>query len=558
MLASLVAHLLAVSGADLSAPELKASAGYEFRLKPVPQVLSQLRKETGLEIKVDPRLADRRLTALVTDQPRREFMTRMAEVLGAQWVGLRLTQREDVALYEKNVVGKNLAASKKLLLADFLALIKESDRSFSSIRDEISRTEKVINDLRRDRPSGWGDQFTAGQRRIDKLKAFERSPGLYSFMRLARNWPETTWHQMVAGKRFGAWLAQEGLAGGKWFWIVGDPVSGRVSTSDSGAEGAIDSFDWPDESSIRVLPAGPGKGITREFRGRDGSWRDIPFSPGDLDVLETAHRELGIDTVSEGLLTRGLSNDLASQPIKNVLSGLTELARRNAAELRLEGNWITYVPKAAAIERLTSCDIDLLQAVERGGANDLPSLVKFITDMNGMTRSRYRNFRVQAELGQLIDDVELFDFLSMLTANQLADASRGKAIPYVALSPMAKNLFRQFAVEGLRSSRSAPEFAQSPAAWDSMYFYLERYLQSIFSREVGQGKTIRGGINDGVLQGATPDRSAYQVELNFFFGVDFANSAKRTTKMGTMIPPPYKADPNAKPPEHHEGHGPGI
>jgi len=229
MLASLVAHLLAVSGADLSAPELKASAGYEFRLKPVPQVLSQLRKETGLEIKVDPRLADRRLTALVTDQPRREFMTRMAEVLGAQWVGLRLTQREDVALYEKNVVGKNLAASKKLLLADFLALIKESDRSFSSIRDEISRTEKVINDLRRDRPSGWGDQFTAGQRRIDKLKAFERSPGLYSFMRLARDWPETTWHQMVAGKRFGAWLAQEGLAGGKWFWIVGDPAQGFLA-----------------------------------------------------------------------------------------------------------------------------------------------------------------------------------------------------------------------------------------------------------------------------------------------------------------------------------------
>lgn len=558
MLASLLAHLVAFSGSDLSAPELKASAGYEFRLKPVHQVLAQLRRETGLEITVDPRLADRRLTALVTNQPRREFMTRMAEVLGAQWVGLRLTQREDLAQYEKNVVSKNLAASKKLLLADFLALFKESDRSFSAIRDEISRTEQVINDLRRDRPSGWGDRFTAAQRRIDKLKAFERSPGLYSFLRLARDWPEATWQQMVAGKRFGAWLAQEGPAGGKWFWIVGDPVRGRILTSDSGAEGAIDSFDWPDESPIRVLPVGPGKGIAREFRGRDGSWRDIPFSPGDLDVLDTVHRELGIDTISEGLLTRGLSTDLASQPIKNVLTGLTELAKRNAAELRLEGNWITYVPRATAIERLTSCDIELLQAVERGGANDLPSLVKFIADMNGMTRSRFRNFRVQADLGQLINDVELFDFLSMLTAGQLDDASRGKAIPYVALNQMAKNLFRQFAVEGLRSSTSAPDFAQSPAAWTSMYFYLERYLQPMFSREVGQGKTIRGGINDGVLQGANPDRPAYQVELNFFFGVDFANSSKRTTKMGTMMPPPYKADPNAKPPEHHEGHGPGI
>lgn len=547
--------------ADLNAPELKLSAGYEFRMTPLPAVFAQLRKETGLEISLDPKLSKRRLTAFVTNQPRNQFMLRMAEVLGARWTGLRMVQREELAKFERDVIEKNLAASNKLMLAELLAMQKESDRPYAEILNELIRTEQTIGDLRRDRPEGWGDRFTKLSRRAEVLRPFKDAPNFYGYLRVTRDWPASTWQQAVEGKRFSAWIPQEGLAGGTWVSLFGDPRDGNVYFADRSHAPVIDAFDWPKIERPRVLTQGFGAGIKREFRAKDASWRTYPFQPGDIDILERVHKDFGVDVVMEGLLTRGLYYRLQQSTTKEALEGLTKIARSGAEEIRLDGDWITYVPTDSELRRLYDCNPDLLAAVEKTGANELQPLVQFIRNIEAPAFNRFLYQRAEVSLLSIFDSIALFDFLAMLTPSQFSEVSKGRAISYTALAPMAKNLFREFAMTGSRSSKSSVDMDKSllldPSSWDKMYFYFERYMEPSFRRDVGDGKTIKGNVNDGVGQGG--EKPTYQVELNFYFGVDFATSAKRTVTMETFVPPPpNKPDPNAKPPVNHEGHGPGL
>ncbi|MBL8061341.1 MAG: hypothetical protein JNK63_11605 [Chthonomonas sp.] len=560
----IIAALLATHSwaADLNAPELKLSAGYEFRMTPVPVVFAQLRKETGLEISLDPKLSKRRITALVTNQPRNQFMLRMADVLGAKWMGLRMVQRDELAKFDKDVIEKNLAASKKLMLADLFAMQKESDRPYSEILNEHKLTEQAMSDLRRDRPEGWGDRFTKLSRRVQVLSPFAYAPSLYGFLRVTRDLPAATWQQMVEGRRISAWVPQEGLAGGKWETLFGDPTSGNAYFSGRPHTPVIDAFDWPKTERPRSLPLGFGTSITREFKAKDESWRTYPLQPGDLDVLERVHRDFGVDVVMEGLLTRDLYYRLSPSTTRDALNGLTKIARAGHEEMRLDGDWITYVPPRAEVKRLYQFDPDVLAMVEKSGANELAPLVKLMGSVTGPAFLDFLYHRAEVSILPLLDSIELFDFLGMLTPAQLNEVARGRAISYTALSPMAKNLFREFAVTGEKSSKGSAELDKDllldPFGWDKMYFYFERFMEPSFRRPIGDGKTITGNVNDGVAQSAG-QKPTYFVELNFYFGVNFATSMKRSVRMETLVPPPLnKPDPNAKPPVNHEGHGPGL
>jgi hypothetical protein len=167
----------------------------------------------------------------------------------------------------------------------------------------------------------------------------------------------------------------------------------------------------------------------------------------------------------------------------------------------------------------------------------------------------------------LAGNYAFFDFFAQLNPSQFARLTSGKALSLSELSPSASALGIHLLFRRPPDQSSHPlwiqPLLQNPNETRDLYVYFERYATPQWRSITPEGKTVEGGINDGA-EAAFPGvvgvhrEQFFRYELNLYVGYEFTRSVRHQVILESLIPPPApKPDPNAKPPEHHEGHGPG-
>lgn len=540
--------------------ELDVKANYIFRMAALPEVLTQIRKETNCELRPDPRLLNRRVTAFVTDQTRRDFLVRLARALDCEWVTsdgtTHLRPNPEIEKKERQANWAVQAKNNQELLGRIQTLVREAKRPRALIIQEFENSLNEQRRLTEVKPEGWSDVYQKLNQRLDEvLRPFAMRISLQDALNQSPNLSSSDWQAILNGRRMMWFIPRSNLPGQQYVGFFGDPTRGRLYYLDEFGTVPIasaDDIELPDQDE---LPDVSAKHSSR-FTGKDELWND-PGTPGDVDVLERFHRFFQFDCVMEGVRSTEMYALLRGTLVSKSFEVLSE---KRKTDLHIDGDWLVYKSPSTPWHRQADPDEKRFKKLELGSVFDLHSLVDFASSLRGSSiAADPQQIRAEINWQVLAQNLPLCDFLASLTPAQFGMITSGRAIGFSELSSWARQMADVLLMKG---PGAQPWLTQTKGKEEELYFYFERYGRPMWQSTNGQGKSVIGGVNDGAEKVFPNDENVsrttfYRYELNFYFGYEFARSVRHQIVLDSKIQPPIpKNDPNAAPPEHHEGHGP--
>ncbi len=553
-LSFLALGLVSIAHAQLpTSPVLIEVATYGFSNHPVADILTQLRKETQLEFRPDPRIANRTLTAFSKDQTRRDFLTHIAQALEAEWIAdgetIRLRPLAAVIAREKADWGDPQARSRAELLKRIQVLTREANRPLAELHAEFESTFTRLQVLRAEKPPGWSDEYQRLSVRMDEIL---RPFAARQLLRQALLNAPTNWGPVIDGRRVSFLVPKGTEPGSHYFSFFGDATRGELWFEDT-------------YGKIPILTDEP---VVREFKPEPSTFRPTYVGPeltwrvnSDAQVLAQVHKSFGLNVYMEGGRSTQWSRILQNTSVSKTFSFLNSFKVETPNSLIFENRTKQWHRQADPAQ-------PIVKAVEAAGPNDMRSVVALAQSYRGpLLAANSEQFGADFNWRSLAGDHAFFDFFAQLNPSQFARITSGKALSLSELNPSATALANHLLFRPPSDQSSYPlwmqPLLQNPNETKDLYVYFERYASPQWRSITPDGKTVEGGINDGA-ETAFPDVAGvhrepfFRYEMNLYVGYEFARSVRHQVVLESRIPPPApKPDPNAKPPEHHEGHGPG-
>lgn len=213
--------------ADASLPleedtRLQSPVTLRAKMLPIPQILREIGKQTGVPLECTKNISEDKMTVLVRDYPAWKVLQKMAEVMGYSWErtkrGYRLSQPARSAQEEAQALLEEQSALREEVQQFIRDAILEAQRDYPEIVREYVQLDKEIDSL-------WARSQEVPEElsRRRNLLHNVAQPQRYLFARLCQRLSSPDWQRFWNGEV----LLASTMRGNQWLPITEDIRSWR-------------------------------------------------------------------------------------------------------------------------------------------------------------------------------------------------------------------------------------------------------------------------------------------------------------------------------------------
>lgn len=213
--------------ADASLPleedtRLQSPVTLRAKMLPIPQILQEIGKQTGVPLECTKNISEDKMTVLVRDYPAWKVLQKMAEVMGYSWErtkrGYRLSQPARSAQEEAQALLEEQSALREEVQQFIRDAILEAQRDYPEIVREYVQLDKEIDSL-------WARSQEVPEElsRRRNLLHNVAQPQRYLFARLCQRLSSPDWQRFWNGEV----LLASTMRGNQWLPITEDIRSWR-------------------------------------------------------------------------------------------------------------------------------------------------------------------------------------------------------------------------------------------------------------------------------------------------------------------------------------------